>query len=119
MIGDATNVPTSKAGSVAHYESDIVCENLEREIDGLAPRPDFDGHSTCFIVTGYEKSTLIDFNYKVEPLPGKYPFPGVGPFDLLGETFMNYCRITSYNVCYTKLLRAETRGIFHRMLLVP
>ncbi len=104
VIGDATNVPTSKAGSVAHYESDIVCENLEREIDGLAPRPDFDGHSTCFIVTGYEKSTLIDFNYKVEPLPGKYPFPGVGPFDLLGETFMNYWGKMMFKWVYFNLM---------------
>lgn len=90
IIGDATNVPTSKAGSVAHYEADIVVENLVREIEGLAPRPDFDGHSTCFIVSGYEKAILIDFNYKIEPLPGKYPFPGVGPMSLLEETYLNY-----------------------------
>jgi sulfide:quinone oxidoreductase len=90
VIGDATNVPTSKAGAVAHYESDIVAENLVREIDGQAPKPDFDGHSTCFIVTGYEKASLIDFNYQVEPLPGKYPFPGLGPFTLLDESYFNY-----------------------------
>ncbi|SDB37829.1 sulfide:quinone oxidoreductase [Desulfonatronum thiosulfatophilum] len=90
VIGDATNVPTSKAGSVAHYESDIVVDNLIREIEGEEPRPDFDGHSTCFIVSGYEQAYLIDFNYEVEPLPGKYPFPGIGPFSLLGESHMNY-----------------------------
>ena len=90
IVGDATNVPTSKAGSVAHYESDIIVENLLREIDGEEPLPGFDGHSTCFIVTGYEKASLIDFNYKVEPLPGKYPFPGLGPFTLLGESNFNY-----------------------------
>ncbi len=90
VIGDATNVPTSKAGSVAHFEADIVVENLVREIEGLAPRPDYDGHSTCFIVSGYEKAILIDFNYKIEPLPGKYPFPGVGPMSLLEETYLNY-----------------------------
>jgi sulfide:quinone oxidoreductase len=90
IVGDATNVPTSKAGSVAHYESDIIVENLMREIEGEEPLPEFDGHSTCFIVTGYEKASLIDFNYKVEPLPGKYPFPGLGPFTLLGESNFNY-----------------------------
>lgn len=46
VIGDAANVPTSKAGAVAHYEADVVAENLRREIDGQPPRPDFDGHAT-------------------------------------------------------------------------
>lgn len=90
IVGDATNVPTSKAGSVAHFESDVIVDNMLREIDGLAPRPEFDGHSNCFIVTGYEKAVLIDFNYKVEPLPGKYPFPGIGPMSLLEESYINY-----------------------------
>ena len=90
VVGDATNVPTSKAGAVAHYESDIIVMNLIREIEGQEPLPEFDGHSTCFIVTGYEKASLIDFNYKVEPLTGKYPFPGLGPFSLLGESYVNY-----------------------------
>ena len=90
VVGDATNVPTSKAGAVAHYESDIIVMNLIRELDGQEPLPEFDGHSTCFIVTGYEKASLIDFNYTVEPLPGKYPFPGLGPFTLLGESYVNY-----------------------------
>jgi sulfide:quinone oxidoreductase len=46
VIGDAANVPTSKAGAVAHYEADVVAENLKREIDGQPPRPDYDGHAT-------------------------------------------------------------------------
>ncbi len=90
VVGDATNVPTSKAGAVTHYEADTVVSNLIREIDGQEPQPTFDGHATCFICSGYEKALLIDFNYKVEPLPGKYPFPGLGPFDLLGDSNFNY-----------------------------
>ena len=82
--------PTSKAGSVAHYEAEIVVENIILEIDGQEPKPAFDGHSTCFIVSGYEKAYLFDFNYKTEPLPGKFPFPGVGPFSLLGDSYLNY-----------------------------
>lgn len=90
VVGDATNVPTSKAGAVAHYESETVAENLVREIDGHEPRPTFDGHATCFIVSGFENAVLIDFNYEIEPLPGKYPFPGLGPLTLLGESHFNY-----------------------------
>jgi len=90
VVGDATNVPTSKAGAVAHYESETVAENIIREIEGQAPKGTFDGHATCFICSGYEKAFLIDFNYQYEPLPGKFPFPGLGPFSLLGDSYLNY-----------------------------
>jgi sulfide:quinone oxidoreductase len=90
VIGDATNVPASKAGAVAHYESETVIENMLREIEGQEPKSTFDGHATCFICSGYEKAVLIDFNYKYEPLPGKFPFPGLGPFSLLGDSYLNY-----------------------------
>ncbi len=90
VIGDAADLPTSKAGSVAHFSSDILCENLMREIDGREPTAKFDGHSNCFIESGFEKGILIDFNYDVEPLPGRFPLPGIGPFALLQETRMNH-----------------------------
>jgi sulfide:quinone oxidoreductase len=90
VVGDATNVPASKAGAVAHYESQTVVENIIREIDDHEPKPTFDGHATCFICSGYEKAFLIDFNYEYEPLPGKFPFPGIGPFSLLGDSYLNY-----------------------------
>jgi len=104
IIGDAADVPTSKAGSVAHYESDIVVENLLREIDDLEPLPEYDGHSTCFIVSGYEKAVLIDFNYKVEPLPGKFPFPGLGPMNLLQESYLNYWGKMMFKWIYFNLM---------------
>jgi sulfide:quinone oxidoreductase len=90
VIGDATNVPTSKAGSVAHYQSHLLVQNLIREIDGHQPRARYDGHTTCFIASGFDKAILLDFNYEVEPLPGKFPFPGLGPFTLLQETLGNH-----------------------------
>ncbi len=104
IVGDATNVPTSKAGSVAHYEAEIIVENLLMEIEGQEPKPDFDGHSTCFIVSGYDKAYLFDFNYKTEPLPGKYPFPGLGPFDLVGESYVNYWGKMMFKWVYWNLL---------------
>lgn len=104
VVGDATNVPTSKAGSVAHYEAEIVVENIILEIDGQEPKPLFDGHSTCFIVSGYDKAYLFDFNYKTEPLPGKYPFPGLGPFDLVGESNVNYWGKMMFKWVYWNLL---------------
>ena len=104
VIGDTTNVPTSKAGSVAHFMSYTVVENLLREIDGQKVLPSFDGHALCFLASGFEKAILLDFNYKVEPLPGKFPFPGFGPFSLLQETLSNHWGKMMFQWVYWNLL---------------
>ncbi len=90
LIGDASNAPSSKAGSVAHFMLDAVVENILRHMEGLEPLPKFDGHANCFIESGNEKGVLIDFNYEVEPLPGMFPLPGFGPFSLLKESAANH-----------------------------
>lgn len=90
VIGDATNLPSSKAGSVAHFQSEILYENFLSVVEGRKPVERFDGHANCFIESGFGKGILIDFNYDTEPLPGKFPLPGVGPFSLLEETKMNH-----------------------------
>ena len=104
VLGDTTNVPTSKAGSVAHFMSYTVVENLLREIDGQKVLPSFDGHALCFLASGFEKAILLDFNYKVEPLPGKFPFPGFGPFSLLQETLSNHWGKMMFQWVYWNLL---------------
>jgi len=104
VIGDATNVPTSKAGSVAHYESEVATFNIMSEIHGSSPEALYDGHSTCFIVSQKGKSLLIDFNYKIEPLPGKFPAPHFGPFSLLKETKINWYGKLGFEWLYWKVL---------------
>ena len=90
VLGDATDLPSSKAGSVAHFEADVLTENVMRQIEGQTLLPHFDGHANCFIESGFGRGLLIDFNYETEPLPGKFPLPGVGPFSLLAESKMNH-----------------------------
>jgi sulfide:quinone oxidoreductase len=90
IIGDAGDVPTSKAGSVAHFMLDVLIENILLHMEGQPLRPDFDGHANCFIETGFGKGMLIDFNYEVEPLPGTFPVPMFGPFALLKESVVNH-----------------------------
>ena len=89
-LGDASDIPTSKAGSVAHFAVEIFVDNFLRHIAGKPMTRMFDGHANCFVESGNGKGLLIDFNYDVEPLPGKYPLPGVGPFSLLEETAVNH-----------------------------
>ncbi|MCU0498260.1 MAG: NAD(P)/FAD-dependent oxidoreductase [Anaerolineae bacterium] len=104
VIGDAGNVPTSKAGSVAHFMLETVVENLQHHISGEPLTPSFDGHANCFVETGYQKGLLIDFNYEVEPLPGKYPLPTVGPFSLLEETKLNHLGKMGFRWVYWNVL---------------
>lgn len=104
VIGDAGNAPSSKAGSVAHFMLDTLIENMLRHMDGLAPLPTFDGHANCFIETGYNQGLLIDFNYEVEPLPGRYPLPGIGPFALLQESPANHWGKMGFRWMYWNLL---------------
>jgi sulfide:quinone oxidoreductase len=90
VIGDAGNFPTSKAGSVVHFQADVLTENLLCAIENRPYTESYDGHSNCYIETGFGKGALIDFNYDTEPLPGLFPLPGLGPFGLLKETRMNH-----------------------------
>ena len=103
-IGDASDIPASKAGSVAHFAMDLFPENFLRHVQGLAMHEKFDGHANCFIETGHGKGLLIDFNYETEPLPGKYPLPGIGPFSLLKETEMNHWGKVMFRWMYWNLL---------------
>ena len=102
-IGDATNVPTSKAGSVTHFEGDVLTENIRRFLAGQPLDDGFDGHTNCFIETGFHKALLIDFNYEIEPLPGRYP-SALGPLPLLKESRLNHMAKLAFQSIYWHML---------------
>lgn len=103
-IGDCTNIPASKAGSVAHFQAEILTENILLYIDGKELKPDFDGHANCFIETGHGKALLIDFNYDYEPVKGKFPFAGIGPLNLLTESRLNHWGKLAFRWIYWNML---------------
>ncbi len=104
VIGDASNLPASKAGSVAHFEAEILEENILRYIAGRDLKAEFDGHANCFIETGHGKALLIDFNYTHEPVEGAFPFPGLGPLKLLKESRMNHFGKLAFRWIYWNML---------------
>jgi len=104
VLGDATNLPTSKAGSVAHFEAEILTDNILHYINGQPLDAKFDGHANCFIETGYGKGTLIDFNYETEPLPGKFPFAFFGPMSLLKVNRANHFGKLAFKWVYWHML---------------
>lgn len=103
-VGDASNIPTSKAGSVAHFAVEDFAENFLEHIAGRPMERAFDGHSNCFIEAGGGKALLIDFNYDTEPLPGTYPIPGIGPMKLLKESRINHWGKLAFKAIYWHML---------------
>ncbi len=104
VLGDANDIPASKAGSVAHFEIEGFVENFLDHVSGRPMTHTFDGHANCFIETGHGKAMLIDFNYVTEPLPGKYPVPGIGPMSLLKETKANHLGKLGFRWAYWNVL---------------
>ena len=118
-LGDAANLPTSKAGSVAHFAAEVFMENFLNYINGQEMTAEFDGHANCFIESGFGKGILIDFNYDVEPLPGKYPVPGIGPFSLLQETQVNHWGKMAFRWMYWNiLLKGKSMPVSAEMSMV-
>lgn len=99
-IGDATNVPTSKAGSVAHFEANTVIRNIARQLTGKPLEASFDGHANCFIELGGKKGLLIDFNYDTEPVEGSFPFAVIGPLRLLRASWTNHLGKLAFRYLY-------------------
>src|SRR6476469_2553351 len=103
-IGDASDIPASKAGSVAHFSVEIFVGNFLDHVAGRPMTGAFDGHANCFVESGDDKALLIDFNYDTEPLTGKYPLPVVGPMDLLKETRANHLGKLAFRWIYWNVL---------------
>ncbi len=118
VLGDASDIPTSKAGSVAHFAGEVLYENILNAIEGRPMTATFDGHANCYIETGFGKGALIDFNYDTEPLPGTFPLPGIGPFGLLKNTKINhYGKIMFRWIYWHMLLRGKELPITAEMTM--
>lgn len=104
VIGDATNVPASKAGSVAHFQAETLTDNILLYINNKPLKEEFDGHANCFIETGKNKALLIDFNYEQEPVTGTFPFAGIGPLKLLKESIFNHWGKLAFRWIYWNVL---------------
>ena len=103
-LGDANDIPASKAGSVAHFEVDIFMDNFLELVKGQPMTHKFDGHANCFIETGDRKAMLIDFNYDTEPLPGRFPYGSIGPMGLLKESRLNHVGKLGFRWVYWNML---------------
>jgi sulfide:quinone oxidoreductase len=73
-LGDATDLPLSKAGSTAHFEAPVVAERVAAAIEGREPDAklgSYTGKVMCFFEIGDDKGTLLQFDYDNPPQPPK------------------------------------------------
>jgi sulfide:quinone oxidoreductase len=71
VIGDATNLPISKAGSTAHYESETLVKNLVNRLKGLPETAVYSGKVACFLESSLEEASMITFDYQNPPNPAQ------------------------------------------------
>ncbi len=102
VIGDAADIPASKAGSVAHFEGDILARNITSYLAGEPLDAVFDGHVNCFIESGFGKALLIDFSYDTEPVTGR--FPGRLGLPLLRQSRLNHLGKLAFGWLYWHVL---------------
>jgi len=69
VLGDTTNIPISKAGSTAHYEAEVLGENLASLVAGRSAMRVYEGKIFCFIEAGRDRATYASFDYKNPPKP--------------------------------------------------
>ncbi len=67
VLGDTTNLPVSKTGSAAHFEAEVIAENIASIVKIGAPVRDYDGKVYCFIEAGHDRATYAMFNYLNPP----------------------------------------------------
>ena len=102
VIGDAADVRASKAGSVAHFEGEVLTRNIVSFLRGEPLGASFDGHTNCFIESGSGKALLIDFNYDTEPVTGR--FPGRIGLPLLRQSRLNHVGKLAFEWLYWHML---------------
>ncbi len=111
-LGDASNIPTSKAGSVAHFSVEVFVDNFLQHVAGLPMTHSFDGHANCFVESGHGKALLLDFNYDTEPLTGTFPLPVIGPMSLLRESRANHIgKLAFRHIYWNALLPGRPLGL--------
>jgi sulfide:quinone oxidoreductase len=67
VLGDTTNLPVSKTGSAAHFQAEVVADNIASLVKIGAPVREYDGKVYCFIEAGHDRATYAMFNYLNPP----------------------------------------------------
>lgn len=63
-LGDVAALPTAKTGAAIRKQAPVVVDNLMKLMNNQqADNKDYDGYSSCPLVTGFGKMVLAEFDY--------------------------------------------------------
>jgi len=79
VVGDASNLPTSKAASSAHFQAEVAAENISREIYGIESLKEYNGRAICYVITGFNEAIMLELDYSGLVKKAKFPLPLLGP----------------------------------------
>ncbi|MFB6242682.1 MAG: NAD(P)/FAD-dependent oxidoreductase [Halobaculum sp.] len=68
-LGDTADTGVPNAGSVAHYQAGVVAQRLTSEVRGQVPTATYDGKTLCFLETGMDSASYVEFDYDSPPSP--------------------------------------------------
>ena len=77
-LGDCSNLPTSKTGAAIRKQAPVTVENVLAVLAGKSPAKEYDGYTSCPLVTGYGSLILAEFDYNKEPMES-FPFDQAEP----------------------------------------
>lgn len=72
-LGDCSNLPTSKTGAAIRKQAPTTTENIMAFIGGNTLPKQYDGYTSCPLVTGYGSLILAEFDYNKQPMES-FPF---------------------------------------------
>jgi sulfide:quinone oxidoreductase len=98
-LGDATDIPISKSGVVAHLQADIVAHNLLSDLAGGQDSLEYNGRINCPMETGHRRALFVSGTYDVAP-GGQEP------------TFVRYVMKRSFSRMYWSALRGSWGWLF-------
>jgi sulfide:quinone oxidoreductase len=68
-IGDATDIPISKSGVVAHLEAKVAAETLFSELSGESTESLYNGRINCPMELGRHRAIFVSATYESPPEP--------------------------------------------------
>lgn len=99
VLGDATDIPISKSGVVAHLQSKVVAHNIVSDLHGSSEVLEYNGRINCPMETGRRRALFVSGTYDTPP-PRQDP------------TMLKYIMKKGFAWMYWSVVKERFEGLF-------